>query len=54
MNTKITINGNKMNDKFNGDEFDIEAEARQCAEEYEAEHADDWKYEDGYLGYHYE
>lgn len=29
-----------------GDEDEIAAEARRCAEEYEAEHADDWKYTD--------
>jgi len=27
-----------------GDEDEIAAEARRCAEEFEAEHADDWKY----------
>jgi hypothetical protein len=26
-----------------GDEDEIAAEARRCAEEFEAEHADDWK-----------
>jgi len=29
-----------------GDEDEIAEEARRCAEEYEAEHADDWKYSD--------
>lgn len=29
-----------------GDEDEIQAEARRCAEEYEAEHADDYKYTD--------
>lgn len=33
-----------------GDEDDIAAEARRCAEEYEAEHADDWKYSEERLG----
>lgn len=34
------------NDNVHGDEPEIEAIARQVAEEYEAEHADDWKYKD--------
>jgi hypothetical protein len=33
-------------DGWHGDEPEIAAEARRCAEEYEAEHADDWKYSD--------
>lgn len=31
-------------DEYHGDEQEIIEEARRCAEEYEAEHADDWKY----------
>ena len=27
------------------DENEIQQEFRRCAEEYEAEHAEDWKYE---------
>ena len=30
---------------YAGDEDEIQAEAIRCAEEYEAEHADDWKYQ---------
>jgi hypothetical protein len=37
-----------------GDEDEIAAEARRCAEEFEAEHADDWKYSDERLGYEHE
>jgi hypothetical protein len=33
-------------DNLHGDEPEIAAIARQVAEEYEAEHADDWKYQD--------
>ena len=33
----------------NGDEDEIAAEARRCAEEYEAEHADDYKYSEEWL-----
>ena len=32
--------------EFHGDEPEIAAEARRCADEYEAEHADDYKYTD--------
>ena len=32
------------NNEAHGDEDEIAAEARRCAEEYEAEHADDYKY----------
>lgn len=39
---------------FHGDEGEIAAEARRCAEEFEAEHADDWKYSDERLGYEHE
>lgn len=31
-------------DGWHGDEDWIREEAARCAEEYEAEHADDWKY----------
>lgn len=35
-----------MMDGWHGDEPEIAEEARRCAEEYEAEHADDWKNSD--------
>ena len=40
--------GNVMSsqNEAHGDEDEIAAEARRCAEEWEAEHADDWKYSD--------
>jgi len=37
---------NEVLNEFHGDEPEIAAEARRCADEYEAEHADDWKYTD--------
>ena len=33
-------------DSLHGDEPEIDAIARQCAEEFEAENADKWKYSD--------
>lgn len=33
------------NNEAHGDEDEIAAEARRCAEEYEEENADNWKYE---------
>jgi hypothetical protein len=39
------------NNEAFGDEDEIDAEARRCADEYEAEHAGDWKYSDERLGY---
>ena len=36
------------NNEANGDEDWLEAEARECAELYEEEHADDWKYNGEY------
>ena len=39
------------NNEAHGDEDFIAEEARRCAEEWEAEHADDWKYSDDRLGY---
>lgn len=40
------MNDSGRYDNLHGDEPEIAAEARRCAEEYEAEHADDWKYSD--------
>lgn len=39
------MNDSGRYDNLHGDEPEIAAEARRCAEEYEAEHADDWKAE---------
>lgn len=36
-------------DDLHGDENEIAAEARRCAEEYEAEHADDYKYTEEWI-----
>lgn len=44
-NKEVAMCGGR-NDNVHGDEPEIEAIARQVAEEYEAEHADDWKYKD--------
>ena len=32
-------------DEYHGDEQEIIEEARRCAEEWEAENADNWKYQ---------
>lgn len=37
------------NNEAHGDEDEIAAEAKRCAEEYEAEHADDYKYTEEWL-----
>jgi len=37
------------NNEAHGDEDEIAAEARRCAEEFEAEHADDYKYTEEWL-----
>jgi hypothetical protein len=37
---------NEVLNEFHGDEPEIAAEARRVADEFEAEHADDWKYTD--------
>jgi len=37
---------NEVLNEFHGDEPEIAAEARRVAEEFEAENADNWKYEE--------
>jgi hypothetical protein len=53
----VEKSGDKMissYDNFNGDEFEIDAEAKKIAFEYEKEHEDDWKYLDERLGYEHD
>lgn len=40
-----------INNEAHGDEDEIAAEARRCAEEYEAEHENDWEYSEERLNY---
>lgn len=40
----------RSNNEAYGDEDEIDAIAKQCAEEFEAENADNWKYSDDRLG----